>query len=331
MLMAIKRVFLMVRIGVPLMTGALLLSGCVASPYYQQRNSRHNQSLNRRGKNKELLRPIVAVTDFENRANFNGQWNLGSGFADVLVTHLMDTDRVVVLERTYLGNVLGELDLQGDARFRAEGRVAEGKLKNAKYLIRGAITDFSVTGDSSGWFGTDKLFGGAGKSRSRVALHITISSVETGEILSSIKETGTASAGFLRGGARYSKIAFGGDAYFRTPLGKATDEAMRKAVRRIFTELPQQHWQGRVAETRSNQVIINGGNNVGLTPGIRFDIRAPARHITDPSTGNVIETIPGGRIGVIEIQDVRTHSASAILLNGEAKRGDILLRVPETR
>lgn len=279
-------------------------------------------------RNKEMLRPTVAVTDFENRANFNGQWNLGSGFADVLVTHLMDTEQVVVLERKHIGNVIGEIRMQESPYFRSEGQVERGRLKNANYLIRGAITDFTVTGDVSGWFASTSALLKGGGSKARVALHVTISDVETGEIIDSLKTSGTASAGFFRAGVRYNSVAFGGDAYFRTPLGRATDEAMRKAIREILNRLPAQRWSGQIAQVNGPNVIINGGANVGLSPGMRFEVRALPRDITDPATGNVIEVVPGATIGLIEIQKVKELSSHGRLLQGVAERGHRLVRSP---
>ena len=42
--------------------------------------------------------PVVAVTNFENRSGFTGQWNLGSGMADLLVAELMDSGQFTVLD-----------------------------------------------------------------------------------------------------------------------------------------------------------------------------------------------------------------------------------------
>ncbi len=305
-----------------LVLAAALLGGCIASPYQQHRSQRYGGM-----RNKETLRPTVAVTDFENRANFSGQWNLGSGFADVLVTHLMDTEQVVVLERKHIENVIGEIRMQESPYFRAEGQVERGRLKNASYLIRGAITDFTVTGDVSGWFASTTAILKGGISKARVALHITISDVESGEIIDSLKTTGSASAGFFSGGIKYNSFAFGGDAYFRTPLGRATDEAMRKSIREILKRLPTQQWSGQVAQVDGQNVIINGGLNVGLTPGTRFEVRSFPRTITDPATGNVIEVIPGGMSGILKVEIVKNLSAHCTLMQGRAERGMILVRV----
>ena len=72
------------------------------------------------------------------------------------------------------------------------------------------------------------------------------------------------------------------------------------------------------------RVVISGGENAGIRVGSRFSVLGPPRHITDPVTGDVIETIPGHRVGRIEVIQVREKSAHATLLDGKANRGDLL-------
>jgi curli biogenesis system outer membrane secretion channel CsgG len=278
------------------------------------------------------LKPVVAVMDFENLANFSGKWNLGEGMADLLVVALLDSDRVVVLERKHLGDVVGEIVRQGQSLFRQEGRVEKGRLMNAKYLIRGSVTDFTVTGDGSGWFGVPHLKVAGRGSRARVAITLKVSDVESGEIISSVKTDRTVGAGGVRGEVNYKNVAFGGDAYFRTPLGKATDKAIRVAVRQILRDLPVQRWQPQVAEAGFDTVIINGGSNVGLREGQIFMVRESGRDITDPVTGQVLEREAGRAIGRIRVVEVKPTSAHAVILEGKAARGNILEPVAiETR
>ncbi|MBN1269671.1 MAG: hypothetical protein JXB04_08795, partial [Kiritimatiellae bacterium] len=208
------------------------------------------------------MKPVVAVTDFENLAGFSGKWELGEGMADLLVADLLAGKRVTVLERRNLDDVLGEIVRQGKGLFRKEGRVETGRLMNARYIITGSITDFTVTGDASGWFGTKEAAGRIRGSRSRVALSLRVTDVETGEIISSVKADASSSAGWFGAKVSYLGVAFGGDAFFRTPLGKATELAIRKAVRRILRDLPTDYWRPRVAEAGPDYVIVNGGENV---------------------------------------------------------------------
>jgi curli biogenesis system outer membrane secretion channel CsgG len=268
--------------------------------------------------------PVVGVTDFENRSNFSGQWNLGTGMAELLVNELLDSGRVTVLERKHLKDVLAEIALQSGSLFRKEGQVERGRLKNAKFLIRGVVTDFTVTSEGAGWFGIRSFRARGSGSRARVAISIKVSDVENGEIISSVKADGTASAGGF--GANYSdgNVAFGGDAFFRTPIGRATEAAIAKAVRQILRELPVQYWEPRVAEAGPDTVVINGGANVGLQEGEAFLVREDGRNVTDPITGNVIERIPGQVVGKVKVVNVREQSAHAVILQGLARRGHLL-------
>lgn len=272
----------------------------------------------------DALKPVVAVVDFENKAGFSGQWKLGAGMADLLVNQLVESDRVVVLERQHLGDVVGEIVRQGQDLFRAEGRAQRGRLKNAQYLIRATVTDFTVTGDTSGWFGTDQAAIRGRGQRARVALTVKVSDVATGEILSSVRTEGTASSGGLGTTINYKGVSFGGDAFFRTPLGKATETALNRAVKKILYDLPRQRWQARVAEVVDGRVIVNGGKGVGVKPGAEFAVRGAPREIKDPVTGNVIDVIPGKVTGRIRVQEVKDSASYAEIVEGTAQRGDML-------
>ena len=274
------------------------------------------------------MRPVLAVSDFENKASFNGQWNLGQGMAEVLTTELVDTKRVEVLERQHLGDVVGEIVRQGQDMFRKEGRVPRGRLKNAQYLVRGVVTDFTVTGDSSGWFSVAGLSLRGRGSRARVAIAIRVQDVESGQVISAVKTDSEVSAGGFGGQVNYKSVTFGGDAFFRTPLGRATESAVSKAVKKILRDLPVQYWQARVAEVGEGQVIINGGEDVGLRAGDAFVVRGAPRNVTDPVTGNVIESVPGSIIGRVEVTQVNESSSHARLAQGKAERGDFLEKAP---
>ncbi len=302
------------RVFVPLAVLLLFIAGGCKTP------STHHSPY----RSSRVMKPVVAVTDFENLANAQGQWNLGKGMADVLVTQLLETDRIVVLERKDLKDVLDEIILQGGDLFRQEGKVDRGRLKNAKYLVRGSVTDFTETSQGSGWFGISwlRIFGRG--SQARVAINIKVSDVESGEVVASVKAAKSVSAGGAGVEGRYKDVVFGGDAFFRTPLGKATEGAIHSAVRQILHDLPVNYWQPRVAESTGDTVVINGGKNVRVRIGDKFFVREAPRDITDPATGNVIETVPGRVIGKIQVMKVNPASAYAVIDDGVAKRGDFL-------
>ena len=276
-----------------------------------------------------LVRPTVAVTDFENKAAFSGQWNLGQGMADLLVVQLMETERVTVLDRRHIQDVVGELHRQNQDLFRSEGRAERGRLINAQYLIRGAVTDFTVIGDVSGWFGVkDKgALRGRGQ-RARVALVLTVSDVASGQILSSVQADGEVTSGGLGLDINYRQLSFGGDAFFRTPLGKATQRAVDRAVKRVLYELPPRPWEPRVAEVDGSEVVVNGGENVNLRADAVFVARGEPRQVTDPATGDVIDTKPGKVTGRIRIHTVKESASYGVLEEGTARRGDLLEQAP---
>lgn len=271
-----------------------------------------------------VAKPVVAVTDFENLAGAAGRWNLGEGMADLLVTELMDTERVVVLERKDIKGLVDEIVLQGRDLFRKEGRVQRGRLKNAQYIVRGSVTDFTESVRASGWLGMRwmRIFGGG--ERARVSVVVRVSDVETGEIVSSVKAARSVSAGGIGVEARYKDVAFGGDAFFRTPLGKATEAALRDAVKQILRDLPARRWQPRVAEAGTDHVVINGGRNMKVREGDAFAVREEPREITDPVTGNVIDVVPGRPVGNVRVTRVNAESAHGVIESGTAKRGDCL-------
>ncbi len=300
------------------------LVGCRTPPYEPKRPSQPPRHLPAR-----VLRPVVAVTEFENQSSFAGQWKLGGGMADLLITELLNSGRVIVLERQHLDDTLGELMRQGKALFRPEGRVATGRLKNVRYVIRGVITDFTVTGDASGWFRTETTGGRLGGRSAKVSLNLRITDVETGEVIASVRADGTARASFFGAAVDYRRLAFGGDAFFQTPLGRATEAAIRDAVARILDRLPTEYWMPRVADVVDGRVVINGGENVGLMAGLEFIAREAPRVVTDPLTGDPLDAFPGRVIGRLRIEEVRpTTSLAAPIEGGPFPRGAWLEAVP---
>ena len=94
----------------------------------------------------DMHAPVVAVTSFENRAGFEGQWKLGDGMADLLISELVSSRNFVVVEREQFAKLTSEIERQRSGFFRPEGKTPVGRMKNANYLIRGVINDFSQTG-----------------------------------------------------------------------------------------------------------------------------------------------------------------------------------------
>jgi len=284
----------------------VLVVGCVSLP------PRHAKPLPL-----EAIRPVLAVTSFENRSNFKGQWKLGSGMADLLTSELLRSRNFVLVERQHLQNVIGEIDMQRNQRFRYEGRVDTGRLKNAQYLVRGVINDFSQVGGGSLFVAFRILFLGGRGHTARVALTLTIVDVESGQIVDSVQCAGKARARRAYGKGRYKDVTFGGEAFFKTPLGTATRDAIRRGVRGLTEKMPREYWEPMVADVlQDGHVLVNGGTDRGVKAGTVYNVQTAGRKVTDPVTGDLLSVIPGALIGRIEVTTVDERISHAKIVQG---------------
>lgn len=262
-------------------------------------------------------KPVVAVTSFENRAGGDGQWRLGDGMADLLVSELVESRNFAVVERQQFERLTGEIMRQQSGLFRPEGKTPVGRMKNAQYLIRGVITDFSQTGGGgiSLSFLRNLFLLGRGHT-ARVALTLTLVDVETGQILSSVQSTGVVRTREAYARATYEGITFGGNTFFQTPLGQATSRAIYGGVKQISHDMPQNPWRPMVSESRNGMVFINGGKDRGFRSGTEYTVRGPAEPVTDPATGDILTFVPGTKIGTIRVIQVDDKIAFAKPVDG---------------
>jgi len=272
------------------------------------------------------IKPTIAVTEFENRAGIRGDWQLGSGMADLLVAELVNSDNFVVIERQQLANILGEHALQKLPQFREEGKTRSGRLVHSRYLIRGVVNDFSESSRFSIFAGITHFFTSWSLSKARVSMTMTIISVETGEILESIPCAANVRTYFAAAGGKKNNVTFGGDAFFKTPLGEATSLAIRHGVNELTEKIPTTYWQPVIAQATSNGIIINGGNNYELQIGDKFIARDTPSYITDPLTGNILNIVPGAILAEVQIVKVDDKISYAKIIKGTTplKRGNRL-------
>jgi curli biogenesis system outer membrane secretion channel CsgG len=274
-----------------------------------------------------FIPPVISVTTFDNLSNFSGQWKLGDGMADLLTSELIISQNFVVVDRQQLHRIVGEIDMQRDPHFRKEGQTDAGRLKGASYLIRGVINDFSQTSGSSLWFRIKNLLLGGNASKARVSLTLTIIDVESGEIIDSVKGSAYARARGAYVEGEYEGVKFGGDAFFATPIGIATANAIRSGVKEIINSLPHKDWEPMIAKVSltGQSIIINGGKNRGFQEEVIYSIREKGQPVTDPSTGDTLSILPGTIIGTIKITTVEDKISYAIPLSGKNfKRGLII-------
>ncbi len=280
---------------------------------------------------RDWVPPRVAVASFENRTGFEGQWRLGPGMADLLVSELVAARNFVVLERIQIGTVVDEINRQRHGLFRREGKVDEGRLDNAQYLIRGVITDFSQTSGGEFWMRMRRWLIGGGGYTARVSLTLTIVDVETGTIIDSVQSRGRARAREAYAQANYAGVEFGGSAFFQTPLGQATSDAIRDGLRGITQRMPRLPWTPMIADVEGTRVVINGGRQRGLRVGQVYRVRGQGKPVTDPLTGDLLEVLPGPIVGEIEVMEVRDNLSVGERISGHVLERGQTLELAQTR
>lgn len=174
----------------------------------------------------------ISVGKFDNRSTFlrglfsDGVDRLGSQAKTILVTHLQQSNRFVVLERENMS------EIQQEAKLRNK----EQNLKGAQFVLTGDITEFGrkETGDQ-------QLFGILGRGKTQVAyskVSINVVNVLTSEVIFSVQGAGEYAL------SNREIIGFGGTAGYDSTLnGKVLDLAIREAVNRLVEGVERGTWK----------------------------------------------------------------------------------------
>lgn len=298
-----------------LLSMSLLLSLCACGPFLGPRADQYKYE-----------KPRIAILAFDNKASLSQQWKLSEGMRDILVDALVKTDRYVVLTRNDLGAVLTELDIQSNDHFRQEGRLVKGKLKNVQYLIKGSVTDFTpnAKGGALRVLG-NKVFGlGGSGSVAVVSVTLYVIDVETGEIVASKTMDGTASSGSIEVGAQYRNVALGGKAFFRTPLGEATQEVIDQCLVYISDAIASTKWHPAVVKIDGDEIFISGGSDRKIEVGSEWAAFVKGEVLIDPQTGDELGRTPGHLTGRLQVTEVFEKYSRAKTVDGTFSTGQSL-------
>lgn len=237
--------------------------------------------------------------------------------ADLLVSALMESQKVRVVERQQLEDILGELTLQEQSFFREEGRLDRGELLNARYQIRGVITDFSQSKGGGFWVGLRNFFFKGTSYTARVALTLTLIDIQSGEIIGSALATGKAKANSAYLSAEYKGVYFGGETFSRTPLGSATHQAIKTAVQKINRSFPSTLWTPRIADSLADgRILLNGGRDRKIEPNTLYRVFGSPKVVRDPVSGDVLTRLPGEEMGRLKVVEVRDRISICEVVSG---------------
>lgn len=268
---------------------------------------------------------VVAVGKFDCIGSFRqnfGDWDIGGGISAMLATALSESEQFIVVERSYLSQVLSEQELKNQRAVLETTGPQLGQLTGVQLLIYGAITEFgsdnSGGGFSIGIAGLPSgLKAGLGPqfTKGKVAMDIRIVDTTTGQIVATYKV-----AEKLRGTSwdlsiGKDNISMGNNFFKKTPLGEACRRAITQAVVQFAANAEKRPWQGRIVDVEGSDYSINAGAKAGIKQGDRFQVFRTAKVIKDPDTGQVLSR-KEQPIGTIEILKVEEALASGLFMAG---------------
>ncbi len=290
----------------------LIFSGCSNVVYNDDQEAKY-------------IKPTIAVIGFENRAPAKMRGQIGDGMSEQLTEQLIATRRYVVIEREHFQDILNELNNSKNDRFREQGRLQSGQLKLVDYLIRGVITDYGHVETNQG-IGRVLDLGLLGPSSyTVVAATITVVDVQSGQTIASVSVEGKAKTTSQKDDMRDDSVAFGGHAFYKTSLGKATKDMLHEAVEAITRMIAEEKFHSKIARVDGRTVYIVGGEDRKLEVGQIYNVRGIPKEIMDPETGDLLGEIPGPYIGKVEIRHVMEKYSIAKILSGERyEQGQVL-------
>ncbi len=274
------------------------------------------------------VKQAIGVIDFSAEEGLVFDESLKDNFRAMLESALVATNRFVMVERANLTAVAQEQDLQASGHAaKAEGVAQGGKLRSARYLATGTITEVSTsTSGDGGGLDIKGFHIGGSTAKADVVVVVKLIDSTTSEIVASERIRGTAGQTALKLG--YSGSDLGGTigAFAKTPLGEATQDCINRAVVFIAEKMSALPVEGSVVTVAGDQVIINLGGEYGITTGQTFTVKKKGEVLTDPTTGQILGSSEGAVVGTIEVTKTQDKFSYCKLASGEMPaRGDIVV------
>jgi curli biogenesis system outer membrane secretion channel CsgG len=292
-------------------------------------------------------RKRVAILNFDFGTIQNwweGNWDIGKGISDLLVTQLVKDGTYSVVERKALDAILAEQNFSNSERADPNSAARIGKILGVDAIIVGSITQFGTedksmkvggVGGRWGGFGGGKV--GQSKGKAHVMIDARLVDVNTAEILAVAEGKGESSrSGLMLGGLGGGRGGFGagevdmGASNFRdTILGEATHQAVQKVSQeligsssRIATR--QLDIRGLVAHVDGGMVILNVGSGQGVKVGDRLRVLRVTSTVKDPATGKVLRELTS-EVAQIQIAETDEGSSVASVVSGSGVQvGDVV-------
>ncbi|HEX2999736.1 MAG TPA: CsgG/HfaB family protein [Armatimonadota bacterium] len=262
--------------------------------------------------------------------------DFGQGLTEMLTTALIDTKRFILLERKALEDIKAESARGTDGTTDASTAPPAGKLLGAQALVRGAVTEYSYHYSASNAGGSfiPGISLSTASAEAMVALDIRLYDTTTGQILDSVRAEGKAKGKAVGIDIDKNEVKMSASNFQQSPLGKATREAIEKAVAKIVERMETMPWEARIAEIDPGEngapdnIYLNRGSDAGLKVGDVLEIYHPGRPITDPETKVVIGRTKDTRVGVCKVDSVTPKLSIVIPSEGQGFQKNDVVRFP---
>ncbi|MET0274436.1 MAG: CsgG/HfaB family protein [Phenylobacterium sp.] len=226
--------------------------------------------------------------------------------------------------------------LSRDGRFivveRTGGSDATSQIA-ASAVVRAAVTKFEANAGgnnlSVGGLPMGSLFAArAGMKSQKAVIEISLRLVDaaTGQVVSTSRAQGVAVSSAVDATVVESRSGASttGGTFKNTPIGKAGEDAIAKAVEQIAAGMRTMPWSALVIDAGSGKVYVNAGADRNMQAGMALHVYRKGKVFTDPATGVVLD-VDLDPVGVIRVEGVRERLSTAVVVSGEPpQRGDVL-------
>lgn len=278
------------------------------------------------------LKKTVAVDGFGGAEVFGGLV-AADGPPALLTEILMSDARFVVVERAALSGLQSEQQLGQSGATTSETAAPTGRMIGASYLIRGAVTAYNPTAGGgglrlSGVPGGSALGLGAGVQARKSTVKVSLRMIDaaTGQVVATSSAEGIGSSRDVDAGVvdLNNGATLGLNALKSTSMGKALEDAIRKALAGLAVDSRSTPWTGLVVDVRGDAVILNAGADQNVGVGMVFGVYRRGETLTDPGTGEVLD-VDIQRLGSVRVESVRDRISTARMVEGQSPtRGDLL-------
>src|SRR6267378_7233365 len=184
-------------------------------------------------------RPTVAIMDFDFGTvgyHWWGNYDIGKGMADQVMSELLEDGSFRVIERKKLDTILAEQDFaHSDRADPGAAKLSKlGKVLGVRYIITGSITKFGGEDKAKG-ASIKGIHVGRGSAKQEVSVTARLVDTTTGEVVLAAKGEGTSKKG---GGFSFGKSglgSYGQDSsdFKSSAIGEAQEAACKDLVAKI--------------------------------------------------------------------------------------------------